>query len=157
MIIKPIDRKDDFQDLVKVLLYWEYFPVLTGRHTKTLRCSAAPRLAAHITVGSGHSDIYTYLHISTHIYSYLLIPDICTYLLFSTHVYISVLLYSPLLLGSILMLILHSISKIQSNFPAMLIPSCHWSVHPQVFASKLPFWLMYQYWNITTHQLRNKS
>ena len=61
MIIKPIDRKDDFQDLVKVLLYWEYFPVLTGRHTKTLRCSAAPRFAAHITVGSGHSDIYTYL------------------------------------------------------------------------------------------------
>ena len=83
-------------------------------------------------------------------------PDICTYLLFSTHVYISVLLYSPLLLGSILMLKLHSISKIQSNFPAMIIPSCHWSVHPQVFASKLPFWLMYQYWNITTHQLRNK-
>ena len=78
MIIKPIDRKDDFQDLVKVLLYWEYFPVLTGRHTKTLRCSAAPRLAAHITVGSGHSDIYTYLHISTHIYTYLHI---------STHIY----------------------------------------------------------------------
>ena len=75
MIIKPIDRKDDFQDLVKVELYWEYFPVVTGGHTKTLRCSAAPRFAAHITVGSAHSDIYTYLHIPTHIYSY---PDIST-------------------------------------------------------------------------------
>ena len=103
MIIKPIDRKDDFQDLVKVLLFWEYFPVLTGRHTKTLRCSAAPRLAAHITVGSGHSDIYSYLLISTHIYSYHsylliykqythiytypLISDICTYLLTVIYTY----------------------------------------------------------------------
>ena len=91
MIIKPIDRKDDFQDLVKVLLlYWEYFPVVTGGHTKTLHCSAAPRFAAHITVGSAHSDIYTYLHIPTHIYSYLDIStNIYSYILISiisTHI-----------------------------------------------------------------------